>query len=83
MLPRPLLCLPLLALLGACTVSPPPPASSPLRLPDSACRVFKPIEEDPVDIYRKDKGAAIKGHNASGATYCRNEPTWANPVAPS
>ena len=83
MLPRPLLCLLLLPLLGACTVSPPPPASSPLRLPDSACRVFKPIESDPVDIYRKDKGAAIKGHNAGGATYCRNEPQWASPVAPS
>ena len=72
----------LLLLLGACTASPPPPASSPLRLPDSACRVFKPIQEHPIDIYRTDKGAAIKGHNAAGRQYCKNEPEWANPAAP-
>jgi hypothetical protein len=83
MKPRKLLCLLLLPLLGACTGKPPPPPSSPLRLPDPGCRVFKPIEKDPVDIYRKDKGAAIVGHNAAGKAYCKNEPEWANPVAPS
>lgn len=41
------------------------------------CRgVFLPIPSDPADKLRKDKGAAIDGHNSSGGVFCHDIGEW-------